>query len=249
MGCLAAGVVLVGLWVRSRQINARRMAVASHAERTRVVELALAAERSRIVREMHDVIAHSLAIMIAQADGGCYAADDPDTSRRAFTTIAETGRGALIDSRRVLGMLRSPDAEADLAPTPDSDDIDGLVVRAEASGLPIALVRVGEPVTLPSAASLALYRICQEAITNVMKHAGNATQCVVTQSWRTDDVVLSVTNEHTRPVTTGPVGGQGLLGMRERAELVGGRLALDQQDGRFQVRAVIPYTAREGWDA
>ncbi|MCL2090014.1 MAG: histidine kinase [Micrococcales bacterium] len=254
-GCLVlVGVLVVvcvglsGLLVTERRARDRRTAITSQTERARIAELAVATERNRIVREMHDVIAHSLAIMIAQADGGCFAAADTDKARRTFTTIAETGRGALVDTRRILGMLRNPAAAADFSPTPDADDIDALVKRAEATGLPVALISVGEPVTLPSAASLALFRICQEAITNVIKHAGSAAPCVVTQSWRADDVVLSVTNENTRPVGTVPVGGQGLVGMRERAELVGGELTVDQQDGRFQVRAVIPYSAPEGWD-
>ncbi|MCL2455540.1 MAG: histidine kinase [Micrococcales bacterium] len=251
VGCVvlvALCAVLLVMTARARRAHDREATGPTEAEQERIAELAVATERTRIVREMHDVIAHSLAIMIAQADGGRFVADDPDAARRAFTTIADTGRGALADTRRILGMLRNPDADSDLSPAPDHTDIDALVTRAEESGLSIALVRLGEPVTLPSASSLALFRICQEAITNVIKHAGGTTRCVVTQSWRADEVVLTVTNEATAATARVAVGGQGLIGMRERAEMVGGELTCGPLDDRFQVRAVIPYTTRESWD-
>jgi signal transduction histidine kinase len=255
-GLVVACVVLVRVVVRVRRTYTQEQAVASAAEHEQIAGLAVAMERTRIVREMHDVIAHSLAIMVAQADGGSYVVDDREAARRAFTTIADTGRGALADTRRILGMLRNPEVEVELSPTPGEAGIDGLVARAEAAGLSISLVRVGEPVVLPSASSLALFRICQEAITNVIKHSPEGTRCVVAESWRADEVVLTVTNETTgtgavgdaEPSAGQPCGGQGLVGMRERAEMVGGDLVCGPADGMFRVRATIPYATRESWE-
>jgi signal transduction histidine kinase len=241
--------VMVLLILRARKSRDQAQADRSsalNAEREQIASMAVAAERNRIVREMHDVIAHSLAIMIAQADGGAYAANDSDAAQRAFTNIAETGRGALSDTRRILGLLRNPDADVELSPTPDEAGIDELVQRTEESGQPISLIRVGEPVSLPSASSLALYRICQEAITNVMKHAPG-TLCVVTENWKTDAVVLTVTNDAVDAQPPGGTG-QGLIGMRERAEIVGGSFSAGPIEDGWRVRAVIPYATLEDLD-
>ncbi len=251
---VGAGVLAV-LWRRDR-----RALVAARAERTsaidaqtRTAELAVAAERIRIVREMHDVLAHSLAIMIAQADGGSFMTSDAEAAHRAFLTIAETGRGALTDTRRVLGVLRHGSSEeAPLAPVPDDASTDALVARARDAGLEVSLIRVGAPRPLPAGSRMALYRICQEALTNVLKHAGGGARVIVTENWRDDDVALTVTDHGgTGPAASGdPLGGYGLglIGMRERAELVGGSLTASPTDDGFQVRATVPFTTDEESD-
>jgi signal transduction histidine kinase len=158
---------------------------------------------------------------------------------------------ALGDARRVLGILREPDAEPMLSPTPGESDISALVARMSDSGLRVSFVRVGTPITLPSVSSLALYRICQEAITNVVKHVGAGATVVVTENWQDAEVVLTITDEgrgdagavQTFPDVPRHDGrGQGIIGMRERAELVGGKLTSGPTaSGGFRVRAAIPY--------
>lgn len=218
-----------------------RQAAAAGAQRERVVEVAVAAERTRILREMHDVIAHSLAIMIAQADGGSYSRD-PQATRRTLLAIADTGRVALADTRRILGILRH-DAEApDLAPVPQAAGVADLVADARTAGVEARFVRLGDPRPLPSAVGLALYRICQESLTNVLKHAPGA-RVVVTENWLAGEVVLTITDTgDASQDTTGPDGhGMGLIGMVERAEVVGGSCeAGPVEGGGFRVRAVLP---------
>lgn len=216
---------------------------AQAAEHQRIVALAVGAERSRILREMHDVIAHSLSIMIAQADGGSYQVSDPRAAGRALQAIADTGRAALADTRRILGVLRRSDpGEQGLSPNPAADGIDDLVIEARAAGVEAHLVRLGEPRLLPPASRLALYRICQEALTNVMKHAPGS-RVVVTENWGATDVKLTITD------TGGPSPradstdrqGLGLIGMSERVEIVGGSFEAGRMEpAGFRVRAVIP---------
>ncbi len=256
VAALAAGCVL--LRVAHRRVRRERdAALAARASavdaQLRAAELAVAAERMRILREMHDVIAHSLAIMIAQADGGSYVVADAAASRRAFWTIAETGRAALTDTRRILGMLRVGGGP-DLSPVPDRAPLEELADQARQAGLPVALIRVGEDGPLPSGSRLALYRICQEALTNVIKHAGEGAQSVVALSWSGSEVMLTVTDRGGRGPVALPPGaaeplaglGLGLIGMRERAELVGGTLEAGPTEDGFRVRATIPPRARGG---
>jgi signal transduction histidine kinase len=255
VGCAAIIAVLLVLLQRSQR--ARRWALASRASavesQQRTAELAVAAERLRILREMHDVIAHSLAIMIAQADGGSYVSADTEASRRAFTTIAETGRGALADTRRILGILKHSDAATpELAPTPETG-LDALADQYRDAGLAVSLIRVGEPRGLPAGTRTALHRITQEALTNVLKHAGEGANVIVTENWTPQAVSLTVTSSGgTRATATDPVTGKalgghgmGLIGMRERAELLDGTLKAGPTADGFQVRAELPYRLEE----
>jgi len=248
---LAAAVVVLVLMLRRTQIE-RRAALASRAAaldaRERVAELAAGNERIRILREMHDVIAHSLAIMIAQADGGSYVSGDAESSKRAFTTIAETGRGALADTRRILGILKHGDQTPDLTPTPDTG-LDELTGQYRDAGLKIALIRSGEPLPLPAGTRTAMYRITQEALTNVLKHAGEQASVIVAENWRPDSVSLTISSaggvraKATDPVTGEALAGMGLglIGMRERAELLGGELAAGPTEEGFRVQTEIPF--------
>ena len=248
---LAAACVVLSVENR----RSRAALVVAQAARARVLdsqnlaaEAAVAAERIRILREMHDVIAHSLAIMIAQADGGSYVVADTAAARRAFLTIGETGRAALTDTRRILGMLRHGDQGPELSPVPDQAPLDDLVEQACQAGLKVSLIRVGDPGALPSGSRLALYRICQEALTNVLKHGGEGVQVVVALSWTATAAVLTVTDRggagvpELDPEAEEPLAGLGLglLGMRERAEIVGGTLEAGPTEDGFRVRASIP---------
>ena len=234
---------------RTRALAARASAVESQ---QRVAELAVSAERLRILREMHDVIAHSLAIMIAQADGGSYVATDADAAKRTFVTIAETGRSALADTRRILGILKDDNADPALAPDLDTG-LDELAATSREAGLSVSLVRVGEPRQLPGAVRTALHRIAQESLTNVLKHAGEGAAVVMAENWRPDEVALTITSTGgNRAAATDPVTGEslagtglGLIGMRERAEMLGGTLAAGHIEGGFQVVAALPFRLEE----
>ncbi|MFV0406956.1 MAG: sensor histidine kinase [Propioniciclava sp.] len=242
----AASIALGAELIRTRSAlhEAQSQALAAADAQHRTAEQAVAAERIRIVREMHDVMAHSLAIMIAQADGGSYVVSDQAVAKRAFLTIAETGRGALHDTRRILGILRHGEDSQGLQPVPADASTTTLVHRARAAGMTVSLVQLGQPQQLPAGSRMALYRICQESITNVLKHAGDAARTVITENWRETDVTLTVSNEGgDGPVAdTDPLGGYGLglLGMRERAELVGGTLTATTTPGGFRVQASLP---------
>ena len=248
---LATGcVILIVALRRSRAAHAVALAARARILDSQhlAAETAVAAERIRILREMHDVIAHSLAIMIAQADGGSYVVADTAASRRAFLTIGETGRAALTDTRRILGMLRDGERGPELSPVPDKAPLDELVEQARKAGLEVSLVFVGDSRTMPSGSRLALYRICQEALTNVLNHAGAGVRVIVALSWSATEVVLTVTDRGgagvpaVGPDTAEPLAGLGLglIGMRERAEIVGGNLEAAPTEDGFRVRARIP---------
>jgi signal transduction histidine kinase len=247
-GGYPGGVRIGGRKDRQREARAELLA--------RQTELAVAAERNRIAREMHDVVAHSLSVIVLQADGGRYAAAaDPEAAIRALATIAETGRAALADTRRILGLLRGDD-EAERAPVPEAGSIAELVAEMRSSGLDIAHVQTGLPRPLPPGAAVAAYRICQESLTNVLKHAGPGVRVTVSEAWGEAGLRLIVSNTPGTGALTrqaapghgfsGP--GHGLVGMRERAELFGGTLAAGvTEDGGYRVRLELPFPEGGEW--
>jgi signal transduction histidine kinase len=254
----AIGVTVVAAWALGDLRRARLQQFAGLQERARLLELerdqemrlAATAERARIAREMHDVVAHSLSVVIAQADGGRYAGQaDPVAATEALDQISATGRQALADMRGLLGVLREDGAQ-EYAPQPDVAAIDQLVADVRASGLDVDLIVEGTPVPMPAGPQLAAYRIVQESLTNVLKHAGPGSRAWVRLHWRPDALEIAVLDDGrgaaaavADPDGTVPVGtGHGLLGMRERAELHGGRLtAAPRHGGGFGVQAVLPY--------
>lgn len=227
-------------------------------ERDQQARIATAAERTRIAREMHDIVAHSLSVIIAQADGGRYAAAaDPDAATRALATVSETGRAALADMRRLLGVLRAPDGAdgerpgagartggagaPEVTPQPAAEDLETLVEQMRSSGVRASLVRMGTARTLPPGIGLAVYRICQEALTNVLKHAGPDPTVTVLVQWRPSGLVLEVSDDGRGAAADSDGAGQGLVGMRERVAMVGGRFtAGPRPGGGFRVRAELP---------
>ena len=252
---VAIGVSVVAAWALGDLRRARALRVAGLEERARLLELerdqemrlAATAERARIAREMHDVVAHSLSVVIAQADGGRYAGKaDPQAATDALEAIAATGRQALTDMRALLGVLRDGGGE-EYAPQPDVAAIPTLVEDVRASGLDVDLIVEGSPHPLPAGPQLAAYRIVQESLTNVLKHAGPAGRAWVRLQWRPDALELSVLDDGrgAAAAVAGSDGqGQGLRGMRERAQLHGGRLeAGPRHGGGFGVHAALPYRA------
>ncbi|MFC4554198.1 sensor histidine kinase [Georgenia faecalis] len=221
--------------------RARRLEI----ERDQQAQIATAAERARIAREMHDVVAHSLSVVIAQADGGRYAAAaNPDAAVRALTTISQIGRDALADMRRILGVLRDPtggEEAGTVAPQPVDADLDTLVEQVRGSGVRVSLVRLGDSRPLPPGAGLSVYRICQEALTNVLKHAGPTAAATVMLQWLPTRLVLEVNDDGRGAAASSDGAGHGLVGMRERVTLFGGTLlAGPRAGGGYRVRAEIP---------
>lgn len=221
-------------------------------ERDQQARIATAAERTRIAREMHDIVAHSLSVIIAQADGGRYAAAaDPDAATRALSTVSETGRAALADMRRLLGVLREPDGSpagtsgaVPFTPQPAAEDLETLVEQVRASGVRASLVRMGAARRLPPGVGLAVYRICQEALTNVLKHAGPDPTVTVLVQWQPAGLVLEVTDDGRGAAADSDGAGHGLVGMRERVAMIGGRFtAGPRPGGGFRVRAEVPLPA------
>ena len=209
---------------------------------------AVAQERRRIAREMHDVIAHSVSVMVVQAGGArCVLERDPERANEAAALIERTGRNALAEMRRLLGALGPAGDTAGpglaLAPQPTLGELEGLVDRARAAGLPVTLRLEGERRALPAGLDLAAYRIVQEALTNAVKHARLAPTDVLVR-WGKEDLDLVITDtgdpRAVVPVLSGGPG-HGLVGMRERVQLFGGRLhAGAVPGGGFEVRARLP---------
>ena len=247
------GVSVVAAWALGDLRRARMLRIAALEERAQLLDLerdqemrlAATAERARIARELHDVVAHSLSVVIAQADGGRYAGrTDPEAATGALDAIAATGRQALTDMRSLLGVLREGGGE-EYAPQPDVAAVPGLVDDVRASGLDVDLIVEGEPRPMPAGPQLAAFRIVQESLTNVLKHAGPAGRAWVRLQWRPDALELSVLDDGrgaSAAMVTADGGGQGLRGMRERATLHGGRLeAGPRSGGGFGVHAALPY--------
>ncbi len=187
--------------------------------------LATAAERTRIAREMHDIVAHSLSVMVALADGAALT-QQPEQARAAMAQVARTGRDALADTRRVLGILRTDPDPADRAPLPGLDSLEALLITVRATGLRTSLLVTGTVFALPAAAQTAVYRIVQEGLTNIVKHADQADRATVTLTYRHPQIGIDVTDNGvhrwTAPRTRPAPDAHGLLGITERAALFGG---------------------------
>lgn len=233
----------VGLLVRtlSRARQSREVAIAAGQE------VAAEQERTRIARDMHDVVAHSLAVVVAQADGARYAARaDPAAAEEALRTIAATARDALGDVRVLLAQLRYQQEDG---PQPSLVDLERLVEQLRASGLDVVREDSGEPLPLGTAQQIAVYRIVQESLTNALRHADVARPVTVRLAWTSHGVELAITSHlvEAKPRTTGlvplavPHIGHGIAGMTERATLGGGWLRTATDENRFTVTAWLPY--------
>jgi signal transduction histidine kinase len=211
------------------------------AERHAQAKIAAAAERARIARELHDVVAHHVSVMVVQADGAGYALrTDPDRAEAALQAIAGTGRQALTEMRRLLGVLRSADEQAALAPMPGLGELRELLDQARTAGLEVRYTLSGTPRELPEGAELAAYRVVQESLTNTRKHAGLAATAAVTLRYEPDGLTVEVT-DNGLGVTSEDPGGHGLAGMRERIAMYGGAVTAGPLPaGGFGVTARLP---------
>ena len=214
------------------------------AERAQQAELerehAVVEERQRIARELHDVIAHSVSVMTVQAGAvRRLLREDQEKERDALATVEATGREALTEMRRLVGLLRDKGSMPEFTPQPGMGTIDSLLDGVRAAGLPVELEIDGEPRELPPGMDLAAYRVVQEALTNALKYAGPA-HAWVAVSWGPGELELTVSNDG-RGDGDGTGGGQGLDGMRERVALYGGEIASGPREGGgYVVRARLP---------
>lgn len=229
-------------WLRSSHRSARPQEEADSAERERDVQTAVIAERTRIAREMHDIVAHNLSVMIALTDGAALTLDrDPARAREAIDQAAATGRAALAEMRNTFSLLRSgaEDAEPALSPEPNLADLDGLLETARSTGLLVTYRTSGPTEGLSSGLQLAVFRLVQEGITNALKHAPRATRLQI--SIRRGQADLRVVVDDNGGVgSLGAEIGNGLIGMRERMALHGGRLFAGPTSTGWRISAWLP---------
>ncbi|WP_269854173.1 sensor histidine kinase [Streptomyces sp. RPT161] len=222
---LAAG--MIGANMRNRRAYLAALedrAARLERERDQRAQLAVAGERARIAREMHDIVTHSLSVMVALADGAAFAATRaPEKSAAAMEQVSGTGRQALTDMRRFLGVLRADEPDALRHPQPGIGQLDGLAAQVRAVGLPVRLRVEGDVASVPAAAQLTVYRLVQEALTNTLKHAAAGARASVRVSCPGDRVEVEVRDDG-HPVPSSGEGGHGIDGMRDRVAAYGGQV-------------------------
>jgi signal transduction histidine kinase len=231
---LATAAGVLGVSIRQRRAllaSLQEKAARLEIERDQEGRLGAAAERARIAREMHDIVAHNLSVMIALADGATYAMDaSPERAAQATQRVSATGRQALVEMRRLLGVLGEEPAAHPLEPQPSLGRLDELLAQVHAAGIPVTMDLDGDPSELPDGVQLTVFRVAQEALTNTLKHAHRPTQAHLSLSCHPGEVELEVTDigngelDGGAPAVAGVSGGRGLRGMRERAAAYGGML-------------------------
>jgi signal transduction histidine kinase len=245
----AAWLAFAIAWLVGRDLRRRRQRVAEledravrlEREREEQAQLAVAEERGRIARELHDVIAHGVSVIVVQAQAGPHLVNDPQRVVGVFRAIESSGRDALVELRRLLGILRSEDEQLAIGPQPGLGSLQSLVEQMHTAGLPVQLRIEGEPVQLPAGIDLSAYRIVQEALTNVVKHAGDAAAEVVVR-YGPRALELAIVDDGHGRATSRNGAGHGLIGMRERVALYSGTIEAGTQDGGgYAVRARLPF--------
>jgi len=233
-------VVIVLAIVRNVVKDRERKAELAERERDVAAREAVVQERARIARELHDAIAHNVSMVVMQAGAERRVLEKGSGSpHEVLETIEEVGRGALVEMRRMIGMLRSDRADP-LAPEPGLADVPTLVTQVREAGLPVELRVDGTPSELPLGIELSAYRIIQEALTNALKHAGDARASVMIR-YGNDSLELEIVDDGAGAQARVTSGGHGLVGMKERVALYGGKLDAGRQPGRgFAVRVLLP---------
>ncbi|WP_344448953.1 sensor histidine kinase [Actinocorallia aurantiaca] len=239
-------ILIFGIYLRTRRAYLQSLeerALQAEQERDTQVRMAMAAERARIARELHDVIAHNVSVMVVQADGAAYAIDtDVERARNALETISTTGRLALGEMRRLLGVLRESDDTGSYTPQPGVGQLGELVEQVREAGLPLEFTVEGEQKELPQGLQLSVFRIVQEALTNTLKHAGPGASASVRLRYEDGGVEIHVRDDgHGTAEAENDGKGHGLAGMRERAALYGGTVrARPVPGGGFEVAVRLP---------
>ncbi|SHM66596.1 sensor histidine kinase [Actinacidiphila paucisporea] len=253
LSAMATAAMVLGLNMRSRRDRLATLedrAVRLERERDQQAQLAVAGERARIAREMHDIVTHNLSVMVALADGAVFAQRrSPERAATAMRQVSATGRQAITDMRRFLGVLRADEPDALRHPMPGVGQLSALVEQVRAAGLPTRLAVAGDPAAVPVAAQLTVYRLVQEALTNTLKHAPAGTTAKVEVDCTPEAVAVTVTDDGAGPAAprdNAGSAGHGLPGMRERAAAYGGRLTAGPlPGGGWQVAAVLTLTTPE----
>ncbi|MFI5894569.1 sensor histidine kinase [Actinoplanes sp. NPDC051513] len=249
---IPVNAILIAIALLGTNLSTRRAYLDQLEERARRLErerdqraqLAAAAERARIAREMHDVVAHNLTVIVALADAAALTATAaPEEAADKMAMVAASGREALHEMRRMLGVLHADEPASDRDPQPGLADLDRLVGQVRAAGLRVALTQQGEPGRWGPGAGLAVYRIVQEALTNTIKHAGPAATAHVRLGYTPGGVEVEVTDDGVRrPAAPAPADAHGLTGMAERAASYGGRLDAGPLPGQgWRVHAHLPF--------
>lgn len=254
-----AAIVLFS-WTLGDRMRTRRAYVAELENRAVRLErdaeqraqIAAAAERARIAREMHDVVAHSLSVIVVQADGALFAArKKPQVAAETLGTISETGRASLAEMRRLIGLLRGDGTDSgERTPMPSGTDLPALIDQVTTSGLDVTLDVQGDLERVGSGTGLTVYRVVQEALTNTLKHAGPDVAAQVDVSVEVDCVVLRIEDDGRGIAVTDDGHGHGIAGMRERIAVHDGTIvAGPRPGGGFRVDARIPLSTTEGGQA
>jgi signal transduction histidine kinase len=251
---ISNALLIAAVWLLGHFVGVRRVYVGQLEERTAELEQAreelarraVTEERLRLARELHDVVAHAMSVIAVQSGVGAHIANtQPEEAAKALVAIEATSRGALEELRRLLGVLRQEDEpQGDLAPVPGLADLDSLLAEVSKAGLAVKLRVNGTRPPVPAGVDLSAYRIVQEALTNVVKHAGSA-RAQVTIGYRDLEVTVEIIDDGRGAVTPAGDGGagtgQGLIGMRERVAAFGGDLEIGPgPDGGFRVAARLP---------
>jgi signal transduction histidine kinase len=234
---------LVGYTLRQRTERteaAEKRAIRAEREREAAARLAVAEERARIARELHDVVAHAVSVMVLQVGAVRHRMRDSDAEdREVLENVEKAGRAALAEMRRLLGAMRGEGDEPELVPHPGLADLNGLIAHVRAAGLAVGLQVDGEPVELPAGLDLSVYRIVQEALTNTLRHAA-ARRADVALSFGPHALRVEVRDDGRGPVD-GDGLGHGLVGIRERVKIYGGKMsAAGTPGGGFVLRALLP---------
>lgn len=257
---VALGAMVFGVWAIGERRRTRGLYVAQLEERAaqlerdrdREAKLAVSNERTRIAREIHDVVAHGLSIMIVQADGGLYAADaSPEQAKKALATIGDTGRASLTEMRKMLGLLKQ-DAQQELDPNqprpqPGVSSLPELIENVRQAGLTVDYEVTGTPRDLPALLGLTAYRIVQEGLTNTLKHAGPGARTSVQLDFGREMLTVVVSDDGRGAGVAPSDPGHGLVGMRQRASISGGTVnAGPKAGGGYEVIAKLPYNLPNG---
>lgn len=249
-GVQFAVVPLVSMLIARRAVRDRQQRAETLVARAELLEReqelhaneAVAVERARIARELHDLVAHNVSVMVIQAGAERHALpQDQASTRETLSSIEQAGRQALAEARRLLGMLRRNGEHEELEPQPSTDQLEFLVEQVQRAGLPVSFEVQGERVPLPAGVDLCIYRIVQEGLTNALKHAGPAhAEVLLRYARRSLEVEIRDDGRGlSKPVADGA--GHGLIGMRERVALYGGELTAGPRDGDgFEIRAHLP---------
>ena len=248
-GAIIAAGLTIGIWALGAYVQTRRRylrelqqrAASAEREREQLARIAVHEERASIARELHDIVAHSVSVMLVGVRGARdVLRSAPDTAEETLVRVERSGEQSLAELRRILTLLREPRETAESHPQPSLEELNELVAGYRAAGLPVRLEVIGEPLPLPGGVELSVYRIVQEAMTNTLKHA-DATHVTVTLAFRDDRLELEVVDDGSHTTSGAATTGQGIIGMRERVALLGGELqAGPREGGGFRVAAQLP---------